>query len=234
MGKVVETDEQLMAQVAQSGREALGILLRRYANPLLTFIRRMIGDRHRSCGGFGWFGHRPANRVLSAYGLMEFTDMARVHDVDPALIRRTRDWLLKQRNRDGSWDPEGHLLHEDPTGGSGQLARLGTTAYIAWAVYGTSRSAATEPDAATTLNWLVGHEAAAISDPYVLALVANAVGAIDGWGKAARPYLDRIETLKKTSSDGKLAWWETDRSGRTLFYGGGVSGQTEATALSVM
>jgi RNA polymerase sigma-70 factor (ECF subfamily) len=48
MGKVVETDEQLMAQVAQSGREALGILLRRYASPLLTFIRRMIGDRHRS------------------------------------------------------------------------------------------------------------------------------------------------------------------------------------------
>jgi type II secretory pathway pseudopilin PulG len=185
-------------------------------------------------GGFDWFGRPPANRVLSAYGLMEFTDMARVHDVDPALIPRTRDWLIKQRNRDGSWDPEGHLLHEDPTGGSGQLARLGTTAYIGWAVYGTSRSAATEPDAATTLHWLVGHEPSAISDPYVLALVANAVGAIDGWGKAARPYLDRIETLRKTSSDGKLAWWEAERSGRTLFYGGGVSGQTEATALSVM
>jgi RNA polymerase sigma-70 factor (ECF subfamily) len=48
MGKVVETDEQLMAQVAENCREPLGILLRRYASPLLTFIQRMIGDRHRS------------------------------------------------------------------------------------------------------------------------------------------------------------------------------------------
>jgi type II secretory pathway pseudopilin PulG len=185
-------------------------------------------------GGFDWFGHPPANRVLSAYGLMEFTDMARVHDVDPALIRRTRDWLIRQRNPNGSWEPEGHLLHEDPTGGSGQLARLGTTAYIAWAVYGSGGSAASEPDATTTLNWLAGHEPSAISDPYVLALVANAVGAIDGWGKTARPCLDRIETLKKTSPDGRLAWWEAERPGRTLFYGGGVSGRIEATALSAL
>jgi RNA polymerase sigma-70 factor (ECF subfamily) len=48
MGKVVETDEQLMAQVALSSRDPLGILLRRYASPLLTFIQRMLGDRHRS------------------------------------------------------------------------------------------------------------------------------------------------------------------------------------------
>jgi RNA polymerase sigma-70 factor (ECF subfamily) len=48
MGKLVETDEQLMAQVAQNVREPIGILLRRYASPLLTFIQRMVGDRHRS------------------------------------------------------------------------------------------------------------------------------------------------------------------------------------------
>ncbi len=48
MGKVVESDEQLMAQLAQNGRDPLGILLRRFASPLLTFIQRMVGDRHRS------------------------------------------------------------------------------------------------------------------------------------------------------------------------------------------
>src|SRR5262249_38250887 len=40
-------------------------------------------------GGFDWFGRPPANRVLTAYGLMEFSDMARVHDFDPAVIERT-------------------------------------------------------------------------------------------------------------------------------------------------
>jgi len=44
----IERDEELMAQVAMGRREPLGILLRRYGSPLLSFIQRMIGDRHRS------------------------------------------------------------------------------------------------------------------------------------------------------------------------------------------
>ena len=43
-----ERDEWLMAQLARGEREYLEPLVRRYASPLLTFIRRMIGDRHRS------------------------------------------------------------------------------------------------------------------------------------------------------------------------------------------
>ena len=41
-------------------------------------------------GGFSWFGKAPANKILTAYGLMEFHDMSRVYDVDPRLIERTR------------------------------------------------------------------------------------------------------------------------------------------------
>jgi RNA polymerase sigma-70 factor (ECF subfamily) len=43
-----QPDERLMQQVALGKREHVGTLLRRYASPLLTFIQRMIGDRHRS------------------------------------------------------------------------------------------------------------------------------------------------------------------------------------------
>lgn len=42
------SDEWLMQAVAQGRREHAATLLRRYANPLLTFIQRMIGDRHRA------------------------------------------------------------------------------------------------------------------------------------------------------------------------------------------
>ena len=45
-------------------------------------------------GGFDWFGNPPAHRTLSAYGLLELVDMAKVHDVDPLVIERTRQWLL--------------------------------------------------------------------------------------------------------------------------------------------
>ena len=43
-----ESDEWLMAQVASGKRDRLSVLLRRYASPLLTFIRRMTGDLHQS------------------------------------------------------------------------------------------------------------------------------------------------------------------------------------------
>ena len=98
-------------------------------------------------GGFDWFGRPPANRALTAYGLMEFEDMARVHDVDPALIARTRRWLLAQRLTDGSWEPEDHMFHDGPAGGDGPMARLATTAYIGWAVFGGSPCARVESDA---------------------------------------------------------------------------------------
>lgn len=43
-----KSDEWLMGQVALGSREHLTPLVRRYASPLLTFIRRMVGDHHRS------------------------------------------------------------------------------------------------------------------------------------------------------------------------------------------
>ncbi|MGB6045893.1 MAG: sigma-70 family RNA polymerase sigma factor [Pirellulales bacterium] len=43
-----QSDEWLMGQVARGSREHLAPLVRRYASPLLTYIQRMIGDRHRS------------------------------------------------------------------------------------------------------------------------------------------------------------------------------------------
>ncbi len=43
-----EPDEYLMGQVSSGNRECLTPLVRRYASPLLTFLTRMTGDRHRA------------------------------------------------------------------------------------------------------------------------------------------------------------------------------------------
>jgi RNA polymerase sigma-70 factor (ECF subfamily) len=45
---VQDRDEWLMSQVVLGRHEALEVLVRRYAHRLLTFIRRMIDDHHRS------------------------------------------------------------------------------------------------------------------------------------------------------------------------------------------
>jgi RNA polymerase sigma-70 factor (ECF subfamily) len=47
MDKQQNRDEWLMAEVAAGKREALEPLVRRHATPLLSFLQRMAGDRHR-------------------------------------------------------------------------------------------------------------------------------------------------------------------------------------------
>lgn len=182
-------------------------------------------------GGFDWFGGPPAKQALTAYGLMEFTDMARVHDVEVDLIRRTRRWLLEQQEADGSWQPQDRPMHDEPTRRGGDMARLSTTAYIAWAVF-TDQAESLQSRA--TLDFLLRHEPASIEDPYLVALVCNAVAVIDTSGRAAGPYLDRLDSMKQTSPDRKLFWWDQSQGGRTTFYGAGRSGSIETTALAAM
>ena len=76
-------------------------------------------------GGFSLFGGSPADVFLTAYGLMEFNDMAKVYPVDEAVIERAADWLLGQQQSNGTWQVR------DYRAGQG---KLGATAYVAWAL----------------------------------------------------------------------------------------------------
>ena len=183
-------------------------------------------------GGFDWFGRPPANRTLTAYGLMEFRDMARVHDVDANLIERTRRWLLAQRQPDGSWPAERAMLNDGLAGAiqRGRDLDLSTTAYIAWAVFDGQPGGS---EAGRTLNYLLAHKPGDISDPYTLALLGNALLALNAESEA-KAYLERMETMKKTSGDGKLVWWDLPATERTAFFGAGRGGSVETTALAVL
>ncbi len=178
-------------------------------------------------GGFDWFGRPPANRVLTAYGVLEFQDMARVHGVDPALIERTRRWLLQQRQADGSWEPDRRTIHRL------SMPKLSTTAYIAWAVFSSSASPGqVSIEADRTRQYLLSHRPDTIADPHTLALVCNALLALDPQGASAAPYLRRLHESRKQSADGKLAWWEP--LAHTTFYGSGRGGSVETTALACL
>jgi hypothetical protein len=184
-------------------------------------------------GGFDWFGNPPANRTLTAYGLMEFEDMAKVHDVDPQVIRRTRQWLLSQRQRDGSWPAERGMLNDGLAGSvnRGDAADLASTAYIAWAVFGTGEASAASQ---STLNYLLAHEPGTIADTYVLATVIRAISGIDSKHRALDGYLDSLVERAQSSDDGKLVWWKQSPGGQTTFYGSGLSGDIETTAMATL
>lgn len=65
--------------------------------------KRLIGFE-TSMNGFEWFGHTPPHEALTAYGLLEFTDMQDFISVDKQMLDRTKTFLLSRRNRKGTFD----------------------------------------------------------------------------------------------------------------------------------
>lgn len=119
-------------------------------------------------GGFSWFGQAPANKILTAYGLMEFNDMAKVSEVDPRLIERTRDWLVSQQQEDGSWKPDASFINEGATDRyNSNVLRI--TAYIAWSLVDTGMQG---PAVEKARDFISSHLNSS-PDPYTLAVIAN-------------------------------------------------------------
>src|SRR5262249_2114601 len=88
-------------------------------------------------------------------------------------------------------------------------------------------------DAKPTLDYLLRRAPADIKDPYMLALVCNALLALDAKGAKAAPYLDRLEALNHTDG-GRFAWWQRGGDERTVFDAAGPGADVETTALSVL
>lgn len=72
----------------------------------LDYIRqgyqRLIGFETKE-NGFEWFGNTPAHEALTAYGLLEFTDMQEFVQVDQRMLSRTREFLLNRRDGQGGF-----------------------------------------------------------------------------------------------------------------------------------
>src|SRR5690606_23105869 len=57
-----------------------------------------------SQNGFEWYGDTPPHEALSAYGLMEFTEMKEVYnDVDQKMLDRTVNWLMSRKDGQGGF-----------------------------------------------------------------------------------------------------------------------------------
>ena len=174
-------------------------------------------------GGFSWFGRAPANKILTAYGLMEFSDMSKVYDVDPRLIQRTQQWLAAQQQPDGTWKPDVNFINEGATNRyNSDLLRI--TAYIAWSLQNTGYQG---PAVEKARQFVLQHMSNNV-DAYTLALLANFAA---DYGKdrefisqAARLLLDaRIEKDEQI-------WWNAEE---TSVYATGVSASVETTGLAV-
>jgi len=167
-------------------------------------------------GGFSLYGDPPARLFLSAYGLMEISDMAEVYPVDEAMIERTARWLAKQQAGDGSWSSEDYRV-------AGQ--QLATTAYVTWAL--AESDVADEAAVAKGITYLKEHYTE-VKDGYSASLVANAMVAWDPNDSFTEKVLDDL--VSQAVEDDGAVYWE---SGVESFMGAkSEMGSIETTAMA--
>ncbi len=175
-------------------------------------------------GGFEWFGKAPAHRILTAYGLMEFYDMSKVHQVDRAIITRTQQWLARCQDKDGSYKPS--------VGGIGEGAInkftsdvLRNTAYITWALAATDYDG---PEVEKGVKYIRTH-LDDIKDVYTRVLVVNALATIDPENQTTVDVLRTLHEMRIEADE--LVYWESQTE--TPTHGTGAAAQIETTALAV-
>jgi hypothetical protein len=167
--------------------------------------------------GYEWFGGAaPPHEALTAYGLLQFRDMARVYPVDKAMLQRTRNYLMGQRDGKGGFQRNARAL--DTFGSAPQHI---TDAYIVWSLTESGK----EDDVTKELAALA-KQAKGSKDPYFLALVANSLLNRDRKDDAL-DLLRRLVKLRK--DDGHLDGAET-----SITRSGGRDLQIETTALAVL
>jgi uncharacterized protein YfaS (alpha-2-macroglobulin family) len=151
-------------------------------------------------GGFSWFGNAPAHQVLTAYGLMEFSDMSRVYAVDPNVIHRTQEWLASRQQPDGTWPRDKEGIAEGIINRQTDVFR--TAAYITWAL---AESGYKGPAVSKALAYIRANLAKQ-DDPYALAVVANALLTIDRSDPDGKTAIDMLAKL--AVEEDKVAYWK--------------------------
>jgi uncharacterized protein YfaS (alpha-2-macroglobulin family) len=170
-------------------------------------------------GGYSLFGRPPAQVFLTAYGLMEFTDMAKVYPVDQDMIDRTARWLLDQQQPDGTWLERGYSEHWRVE------AELPTTAYITWALIEAGYKNSSEVNRAIAY---IREFARQEEDAYGLALIANALSAYDPNDSSTRAILEKLYNIR--IEEDETVYWQNSQAS---FMGAtGSSGSVETTALA--
>ncbi len=125
---------------------------------------RKLAGYETSQNGFEWYGKTPPHEALSAYGLMEFTEMKEVYKgVDDDMIKRTVKWLLSRRDGKG-----GFKQKKGKYGFSGALSHI-NNAYIVYAISESGVDIDIEKEYITSWN-----EALKSNDSYRMALMALA------------------------------------------------------------
>ncbi|MCC9600827.1 hypothetical protein LOC67_09640 [Stieleria sp. JC731] len=197
-----------------SDRQRIESLLRRGYRKLTSYECQDLG--------YEWFGNDPGHEALSAFGLMQFTEMSKVIDVDQAMLDRTRRWLLNRRDGLGGFKRNPRHLHV------WSVNQETVNAYVLWALsqadLSSGNSQRTENDFTKELDHLESI-ATTTDDPYLIALSSIT---LENVGRKSTAQLLRERLLKSQAADGHV------EGQMTVTQSGGLSRKVESTALAIL
>lgn len=180
---------------------------------LLTY--EVKGER----GGYSLYGKSPAETVLTAYGLMELTDLKEVYNVDENVLNNMRNFLYKKQNSNGSFTITGSNI-----GGASSRETLALNAYITWAL---SESDPKNENLSASVEYLKD-KLDNVDDNYTLALIANVLANVND--KEVNNVINRL--VNNIKIDGNNAYIS---SNVTDYYGSRGNVQTiQTVALTSM
>lgn len=131
---------------------------------LQSGYKKLAAYEVKGTNGFDWYGSPPAHEVLSAYGLVEFYEMAKVFDgVDEAMMKRTLDYILSRKNGNG-----GFRQNSGRYGFSAAPEHV-NNAYIVYALTETGNTSGIDNEYRSSLQVALDNK-----DMYCMALMANA------------------------------------------------------------
>jgi hypothetical protein len=192
--------------------------VRRRAEELIHLGYQRLLTFERPGGGFDWWGKDAPVPWLTALGLHELTDMARVSSVDPKVIDRTRTWLLGQQAADGSW----------ADGDKGP--RLVLTSYVAWAMLESGLRTSQVEKALSYIRENVRESDGA----YVRALAANALASWDRKDATLATLLRQFERQKEEVPESKACRFPSAGHGLAHSTGEGLTVETTALVALAM
>lgn len=148
--------------------------------------------------------------------------MSKVSDVDPRLIERTRDWLARQQQPDGSWKPDISFINEGATNRyNSDVLRI--TASKAWSLANTGYQGLAFERAKQFIESHPNSKPA----PYTLAIIANFAA---DYGKDREFTRQSMQALidARTEKDDQVYWTAEE----TSVYSSGSSAAIETTGLA--
>lgn len=186
---------------------------------------KLLGYRDSS-GGFSFWGKGDPYIPLTAYALRFLTESSEFIQVDSNIVAGTRHWLIQQASPNGTWTEKNS---------TGQPSDRSTNYYTTYVVQVLSRDllrsggtdkkeVETERNLVTNGIQYLSQSVASDLDPYRISLLALAKLSVK---QDASSEIDSL--LAKRHAEAGTVYWDLQQN--TLFYGWGLAGRIETTAL---